>query len=350
MKNKVLICAELLKYPNRGLGRVSFDFTEALSQNSALDFSYLLAGSSLPKHLSNAPTVRLNTWRKFDSSYMQQYAICHVLHQLPKFSFSKARKTVLTIHDLNFLYTKNKKKQQKYHKMVQSAVDKADAIGFISHFTREECFRHLSIPASKITQVIYNGVNALADPSPRPDWCPESPFLFTIGQFLNKKNFHVLLPFMRKLPENISLIIAGENNTSYGAYLKKEILTRGLRNRVILPGPVSEAEKSYLYHNCKAFVFPSIAEGFGLPVIEAMKCGKAVFCSDKTSLKEIGGRHAFFWTNFDAGHMLKVYEEGTEKFENSTTAIVEQTAYANSFTWKTNVDSYIQLYQHLLEL
>ena len=330
------------------MGRVSTDFSNEISKTSDFKYTYLIPPGHNVENIPKKEQCDLTTFRKISSNYMRQYDLCHVLHQLPKFSFKKAKRVVLTIHDLNFRYTKSKLKQKKYKRIVQSSVNKADYICFISEFTKNDCFQHLKIPEQTRTTVIYNGVNDLPQPSSAPDWCPSGDFLFSIGQFLNKKNFHVLLPFLKLLPESISLIIAGQNNTAYGGELKEQIKSFDLEKRIVLPGPVNESEKSFLYHNCKAFVFPSIAEGFGLPVIEAMKCKKPVFCSDKTSLKEIGSNFAFFWQDFTPAHMEKIYKEGLATFEHNEEFADQQLEYANSFTWEKNVREYIKIYQQLM--
>ncbi len=343
----VLICLDLLKYPNRGLGRVSIDFSKELIGfgRSDFDFEFLVPGNKRAGYLTGQQIVRLNNFRRVFPSYQKKYDVCHVIHQLPRFSYRNMQKMVLTVHDLNFLYTKNRQKQDKYRKIVQAAINKADAVCFISEFTRSDCYKHMDMPSGKVTKVIYNGVGDLPSPSQRPAWCPEGVFLFSVGQFLEKKNFRALIPFMAKVP-GMSLVIAGENNTGYGNELKVFIQKNGLGQRVVLPGAISEAEKSFMYHNCKAFVFPSVAEGFGLPVIEAMKCGKPVFCSDKTSLKEIGGRYAFFWECFDPAHMAEVYEKGISEFNYRHKAA--QMEYASSFRWEDNVKSYLEIYRQLI--
>ena len=274
------------------------------------------------------------------------FHVYHTLHQLPAYKVKGAGRTVLTLHDLNFLHVKSKAKARSYLKRVQQQVDQADAVVFVSHFTKEESFRHLSIPSGKTTEVIYNGV-ALPQVAPvRPDFLNTNNYLFSIGQFLAKKNFHTLIPFLKKLPHETTLIIAGENNTSYGDYVKKMIAENNLQKRILLPGAVSEAEKLYLYLHCAAFVFPSLAEGFGLPVVEAMRAEKPVFCSDKTSLKEIGGPHVHFWESFDAEIMLKVFMSGMASFGE----LKRQASYDYSlrFTWHENAKEYVRLYKSLL--
>lgn len=331
------------------MGRVSTDFSAEIIKTDAFEYTFLVPPKQNISYINEKNSCELSLFRKFFSTYMKQFDICHVIHQLPKFSFSSAQKVVLTIHDLNFRYIKSSSKQKKYKRIVQKAVNKANYLCFISEFTKNDCFHYLKIPTHLPTKVIYNGVNDLPAPSAKPDWCPKGEFIFSIGQFLSKKNFHVLIPFVQKLPLNISLVIAGQNNTTYGQEIRHLIKKHQLEHRIYLPGSVSEQEKSYLYHNCIAFVFPSLAEGFGLPVIEAMKCGKPVFCSDKTSLKEIGNRFAFFWENFEPDQMIGRFNEGIIQFEHNEEHRKEQLRYARSFTWEKNTKEYIKVYTELLK-
>jgi glycosyltransferase involved in cell wall biosynthesis len=100
--------------------------------------------------------------------------------------------------------------------------------------------------------------------------------------------------------------------------------------------------------NCEALLFPSLAEGFGLPVIEAMYEGKPVFLSKHTSLPEIGGSMAFYFDNFSEQHMTslirsKLNDISTyrENFE------AKSKEYAKQFNWKNCVNQYLDLYTKL---
>jgi len=349
--HKVLICLDRLKYLNCGLGQISLNLGRNLleNENTRMDYSFLLPAKGFAEFDKKVESVRLTTLRSFFPWFMKKYDLCHVTHQLPKYNFGAAKKNILTIHDLNFIYTKSKSKSKRYVHKLQKNIYKSDAIVFISEFTKETSYKYLDIPSDKIVRVIYNGVEPPDSKEEKPKWLVSENFLFSIGQFLEKKNFHVLIPFIKLLPENISLIIAGENETHYGQKMKNLVKENYLEHRVILPGGISETQKNYLYHNCSAFVFPSIAEGFGLPVIEAMLCNKPVFCSNRTSLKEIGGRFAFFWENFEPATMLEVYYKGLEIFKNDKFKH-KQMDYANTFTHAKNTQEYIKLYKELLGL
>jgi len=348
MLAKVIVSLDKIANPNCGLGRVSLDFSRALINldDKDIELTFLLYGNSRPSFLKDRDIKKIAYFNRYFPLNLNGFGLLHALHQLPSFKMKGAGRTVLTLHDLNFLHVKSKVKAQSYLKRVQQNIDRADALVFVSNFTKEESYRYLNIPSGKITTVIYNGVELPKVDPAKPEFLKADIYLFSIGQFLVKKNFHTLVPFLKKLPDEIKLIIAGENNTSYGDYVKKIIAENNLQKRVFLPGTISEAEKLFLYLHCTAFVFPSLAEGFGLPVVEAMRAGKPVFCSDKTSLKEIGDRYVHFWESFDADTMSKVYFSGMKSFNE----LKKNAAYDYSlkFTWQENAKEYVRLYKSLL--
>ena len=110
---------------------------------------------------------------------------------------------------------------------------------------------------------------------------------------------------------------------------------------------MTESDKAWYYKNCAAFVFPSIAEGFGLPVIEAMHFGKPVFLSKFTSLPEVGGNAAYYFDNFDAKHMQQIFKEGMQDFIARNRAD-EMLAQADKFSWEQAANQYLELYSECL--
>ncbi len=348
-KPQILVCLDRLKFLHCGLGQVALNFGRELlkQQSNDYDIVFMLPKKGFKEFERKANYIKLNTFKSIFRGYMKNYDLCHVPHQLPSYSFGSSKKNILTIHDLNFILTKSVYKSNRYLKRVQQNIHRSDAIVFISDFTKEMTYRYLDIPENKRVAVIHNGVIIPTESDISPTWLPNKKFLFSIGQFLEKKNFHVLLPFIKKFSDDYILVIAGENKTSYGERLKNELKELKIENKVIFPGGISEEEKGYLYHNCTAFLFPSIAEGFGLPVIEAMLCSKPIFCSDRTSMREIGNEFAFFWTDFDSENMIKVYEKGMALIEKGN-HLQRQKEYAQGYTYAKNVEKYLQIYQELL--
>ncbi len=348
-KKKVLVCLDRLKLINCGLGQVALNFGRELVKlkPEGVELVFLLPSKGFKEFEKNVSFIKLNTFRSIFSGYMNKFDLCHITHQLPSYSFGESKKNILTIHDLNFLFTKSKLKSNRYLKRLQKNVDKSDTVVFISDFTKQITYEYLQIPESKEVKVIHNGVRIPEESLERPAWLPNKKFFFSIGQFLEKKNFHVLLPFIKLFPEDFVLIVAGENKTNYGQRMRQTVAELGLEKQVIFPGGITEKEKGFLYNNCEAFLFPSIAEGFGLPVIEAMLCSKPVFCSDRTSLREIGKDFAFFWTDFVPENMFEIYKKGMVTFGN-TGYMEKQKEYANIYTYKRNVAEYFDIYNKQL--
>jgi glycosyltransferase involved in cell wall biosynthesis len=115
-------------------------------------------------------------------------------------------------------------------------------------------------------------------------------------------------------------------------------------------GPVmlySEADKAWYLHHCLAFMLPSLAEGFGAPVVEAMKFGKPLFLSNRTSLPEIGSDVAFYFNNFDPEHMHQVFYDGMFAYQQNGLE-KKIIARGNDFNWEEKAKEYINIYRSLL--
>ena len=180
----------------------------------------------------------------------------------------------------------------------------------------------------------------------KPTFATGRPFFFTIGQIRKKKNFHLLLDVMREFPDT-DLYICGDDHFKWANTIRENISGKGLKN-VFLTGKISQEEKVWLYRNCQAFLFPSQGEGFGLPVIEAMQFGKAVFASNFTCLPEICSDKAFVWENLNTRTMVDSIRKNLPGFYENKSKIEEIRQYAFSFSYEKHIASYLQIYKELL--
>lgn len=346
---RVLIDAERLRQPNSGLGQVAFNLgKEFLAHPSATWRPVFLIpenrlgvfGQPIDHEI---PSLR----RRYAPRLAPQYDLWHVLHQDASYLPHPGTPYVLTIHDLNFLEEKSASKASKRLAKVQQLVGKASAVTVISQFTKRIVERHLEFRDVPIS-VIYNGLCiAHDDDGTRPGYVPGGEFLFTLGVVRRKKNFHVLVDLLSRL-DGLNLVIAGNTKGSYAGEIRARARDLGIEERVVMAGEVEESHKVWLFRNCKAFVFPSLYEGFGLPLLESMSFGKPTFCAARSSLPEIGGDDVVYWDDFDVDRMVDVYDRGMRDFSEDPGRLERLKDRAGKFSWMNAARQYGQLYERLL--
>ena len=111
-------------------------------------------------------------------------------------------------------------------------------------------------------------------------------------------------------------------------------------------GRITEKEKSWYFNHCRAFAFPSVSEGFGLPVVEAMSCGKPLFLSELTALPEIGGDVSFYFKDFNPLHMQQVFDAGMLSYITKDMA-VKIRERSRHFCWHRAARQYLEVYRSL---
>jgi glycosyltransferase involved in cell wall biosynthesis len=265
-------------------------------------------------------------------------------------SFFKG-KWLATIQDLNFLYEKQGTKQRKYLKRYKRHLGRITELVCISKYVENDV-RRTSAYVHPI-EIVYNGIASTEHIVPLRTARMEAitgPFLLSVGTFMRKKNLHVLLPLLAKLSD-IQLVFAGKiARKEYFEETMATVRKLGLEGRVVCLENVTEEEKKYLYIHCMAFVFPSFAEGFGVPPIEAMSYGKPVFVSDLTSIPEICGEMAFYWTDFVPENMLSVFQKGMETYQKNPLFPEKLKQYATRYSWRRTTRQYIRLYEECLHM
>ncbi len=349
---RILIEMEKLKNPNSGLGQFCFNIGEQfkLISNKNLQLNIYLPAINKNIFGEEFNYVKHTPLHKILPVDSNEYDIWHCLqqdsHYLPN---KKKTKLILTIHDLNFLEKYKGAKQKRKLNSLQKKVNRASAITVISKYTEIIVRENLELNDKPIF-IIYNGNSLKQIPEATiPNFISSenrSNFIFSIGVISPKKNFHTLLPLLKN-DKLLHLIIAGDKNTNYANYILKTAKELGVEKQLKLVGIINESTKYWLYKNCKAFVFPSLTEGFGLPVVEAMSLGKAVFLSNLTSLPEIGGAEAYYWNNFTPEHVVEIFEKGINNYANDAEKAARSILWAKAFSWENAAKAYINLYEKL---
>lgn len=349
MKHFILDC-ERMKYQFTGLYSFCLELGKALKNQIRRDenLSFYLPENRKGIFGNDDSYIIQRSLHKFFMPGTSGINVWHSTYQNSNyFPFKSSSKIILTIHDLNFLHEDVKpEKRKKILADLQRKIDRADRLVVISDFVKNDVKQHLHLNNTPVS-TIYNGCNRpqIADPV-KPSVIPVNPFIFSVGTINAKKNFHVLVPLLRD--KNLSLVISGVNEQDDYRQKIIETATRfGVLDRLHLTGPISENDKTWYLKNCIAFAFPSFAEGFGLPVLEAMQFGKPVFLSDKTSLPEIGGAHAYYFRSFDPEQMQKVFEEGMVSYINNPSSAENIKIQAAKFSWEKTAKHYLEIYREL---
>jgi glycosyltransferase involved in cell wall biosynthesis len=347
---QILFDAERMKYPHTGLFHFCLHLGSALLKNtdaSKEQIKLFLPVKERTSFSNDAGLVTLKAWHKYFLPSVKKINVWHATHQDTQyFPFHKKIPVVLTIHDLNYFNdpTKSSAKRKSFMQELKKKAEASTHLAFISQYTLDDFRKYFSL--DKPHTVIYNGCNIVAIANlEQPSNFINRPFLFTIGTITEKKNFHVLPVLLAG--NDLLLVIAGiTQNPSYKQKILQEAKKHNVHDRLIFTDAVDENEKQWYYQNCEAFVFPSLAEGFGLPVIEAMHFGKPVFLSKATSLPEIGGDAAFYFNSFDKEDMQQTLKLGLQNYQdqNLSEAIVNR---SKLFTWQNAAIKYLEIYRNL---
>jgi glycosyltransferase involved in cell wall biosynthesis len=209
-------------------------------------------------------------------------------------------KTVFTLHDLIYcVHPETHKPLNRWFLtlMMPRFLRMADAVIAISENTRQDAMRFYHLEEDKI-HVVYEGVNKSFRPASaramadiRRLYALPQRFILYLGTIEPRKNLITLLEAYRDLlrgDSELRLVIAGKKGWLYTGFFER-MREWGLEEQVLFPGFIPEADLPALYSAAELFVFPSLYEGFGLPILEAMACGTAVVSSNASSLPEVAG-------------------------------------------------------------
>lgn len=265
---------------------------------------------------------------------------------IPLFFFPK--KSIVVVHDFAYLEMPSHSFKQKLISFVLYAAHglslwKATKIVAVSQTAKDSVVRHFHISPEKI-QVIYNGFIAPAGVS-EPLETPEQFFLFA-GVLKERKNvLGVVRAFalFAKSNSDYALLIAGKKEGGYYAQVAALVQELGVEDRVRFLGYVTDGQLAYLYTKAKALVFPSLIEGFGMPVLEAMSVGLPVITSNTGALAEVAGDAAVLVDPYDPEAIARGMTQVASSVERRAPLIEKGTARAEQFSWKKNARAFQQI-------
>lgn len=354
-KMRIILDCDLMRYRDSGLYHYCLNLGKQVSllldKPSGEDMRFYIPAPEKQVFPDPEKCIAEKKWHhRFFNPCLRQCDIWHAPFQsgriLPK--PNPRLKILLTIHDLNCLHEdKSAKERRQSLQHTQSLIDRSDAIVCISHHCKKDVVTQLDT-GNKPVYVIHNGTHYVNTPPDQPaGYRPSKPFGFAMGYVNRKKNFHTLVPLLEQ--QELEIIIAGRlDEPDYILQMKQQAAELGVEDRLKILGPVSEADKAWYFKNCEAFLMPSLAEGFGAPVVEAMQFGKPVFLSHLTSLPEVGGDVSFYFRNFNPDHMREVFSHGMAEYrKNGLDQKIRLRGEA--FKWEDKAREYLSVYRSLIK-
>lgn len=273
--------------------------------------------------------------------------IVHLTYFDKKIYFKKKCKIVITVYDLiheifenyyNFKYPRNFKQQY---------IDIADHIICISENTKKDLLKFYKIDQKKISVIKLGFDNSKKYLEIKDDYLSK-PYLLYVGSrenYKNFKNFIMAYSFSEKLKKDFNIVCFGGGSLLEYEKILIQNLNINLSKIKYMSG--TDLELNYLYKNAKAYICPSLYEGFGLTILEAMNMNCPIISSNAASLPEVGGDSIEY---FDPYNVFEIKDK-IEKIVYSETNILKQkknfTENLQKFSWEVTAKETMHIYEKL---
>lgn len=285
-----------------GLPRIIFGWTQGLlSVDRENEYSIFFKEQPLARPLlpgSNWTTYVLGAGRFWlDRLRYAPQADVYLFNTPVLPLFWKPPKSVVIVLDYPYKYLKARNLKERLFRFFISwyhrrSLRRADHIIAVSESTKRDTMRFFDIPADKIT-VVYHGFTDVCKLPEQSLSLPEK-FFFFAGTIKERKNVLNIVKafelFQARCPDATHrLVLAGKNEGPYYEAVLSYIREKGIESNVVFMGHLDESQLSYAYKRAEALIFPSIVEGTGFPILEAMSCGLPVITSNIFGPAEMGG-------------------------------------------------------------
>jgi glycosyltransferase involved in cell wall biosynthesis len=282
------------------------------------------------------------------------------VYHFPDFVLPPVRRgaTILTVHDLSFLLVPECAEEglrAHLERVVPTSVRHADFVTADSENTRNELTTLLDVDPARV-EVVYGGVDERFHPmddevaleQARLKYGLFFPFILYVGTIEPRKNLGRLLRAYTQARQQgrtqHRLVVAGGLGWLYEDVLR-EIDDLAAEHEVVFLGRVPDDDLPLLYSLCDLFVFPSLYEGFGFPPLEAMACGKAVVCSNTSSLPEVVGDAGVMVSPYDVDGMADAMVELLQDPDRRADLGRRGAERARTFTWERSARRLLDIYR-----
>lgn len=258
-------------------------------------------------------------------------------------SRNKHAVNIVTIHDFTHQYFVKGIKQRLNYYQKRNAITKSDGIVCISQNTLNDLYHFFPEARSKKVKVIHNGCSALyLDRTiEEPLLKTPVPYILFVGARGNYKNFDFALDVIKK--SKYHLVVAGSKFTP-----EEEEKISSLKDRIILLNGISDKKLKSLYQHAHAFLYPSLYEGFGIPLLESMNCGCPVIAFRNSCIPEIMGDSPLLLENNDSTKTLEVLEK-LENAQYRESILLMQYKQTPKFSWEKAYKEMKAFYAEMLQ-
>ena len=283
--------------------------------------------------------------------------VLHVQYTAPPFAPCPI---VATIHDLAFEHlpeTFNRRSWMQLRLTVRRTARRAQEIITVSEYSREDIIKTYGIPADRITVTPEAAAETFARATDetnlqtvRKRYGIEGDYILSLCSIQPRKNLVRLIEaysLLRRLhPEGKlpQLVLAGKRG-----WLDKETWRAAQADKttpgICFTGYVADEHLNALYSGATCFVYPSYFEGFGLPILEAMKCGAPVIAGDRTSIPEVAGEAALLFDPFDTSSLVEALKRVLNDSEFRRSLSAKGLQRANEFHWQTTARLTLTAYE-----
>ncbi len=373
MHLRVVLDAGPAVHQRAGLARYAERLASALWQHfrDALDLTLVYnshSGRRLPASLGSIPALTLplgqHRWRLgaltcqlLRASLVEgRLPAGDVYHATEHLLPWMARPSVMTVHDLIF------ERYPQHHTRANRAflrvamplfVRRADAIIAVSQHTRRDLLEVYATPPQKV-YVVEEGIDERFRPAGEADirrvkerYSIRRPYLLMVGTLEPRKN-HVLafraLAQLKAEGWSHCLVAVGGGGWLFDA-VQRQVESLQLSDDVIFAGHVADADLPALYSGADCFLMPSLYEGFGIPVLEAMACGAPVVCSKVSSLPEVAGEAARFIEPLTAEGLADAVRQVLSHPKMADKMLSDGMRQAGRYRWQRAADETVQVYR-----
>jgi glycosyltransferase involved in cell wall biosynthesis len=265
---------------------------------------------------------------------------------------------VVSVHDVSYLehpqyFTRFRSRQLRF--TVKRTVEAAARILTPSEFSRRAILRHYKLDERKVV-VVPNAVSSSFRPVERESAAAvveekfgiKGPFVLTVGDLQPRKNhlglLHAFEETLRQHPHLPHRLVFVGKETWSSKELHRAVLRSNVAGRVHFTGFVEDPDLLQFYGACDLFVFPSFYEGFGLPILEAMACGRAVACSSATAMPEVANAAGILFDPYSVPEMSRAISDVLLDEEMRVRLERLGTNRAASFTWERAAQRTLEVY------